>query len=91
MTIVRDPDILGGEPRIEGSRVGVRHIGARVIDSGQSPAHVADQLDLSISSVYEALAYYYEHLEEIRQFQRENETAFERVRESALPPNESIS
>lgn len=57
MTVSRDDDVLGGEPRIEGTRVGVRHVPARVIDADQSPAYVADQLDLSLSEVYEALSY----------------------------------
>lgn len=90
MTITRDEDVLGGEPLIEGTRVGVRHVVARVIESGQSPAYVADQLDVSLSEVYEALSYYYAHIEEIRELQRENEEAFERVRESALKPKETV-
>jgi uncharacterized protein (DUF433 family) len=84
MSITRDEDVLGGEPRIEGTRVGVRHIAARVIDGGQSPAYVADQLDLSLAVVYESLSYYYEHIDEMREFERENSDAFERVRESSL-------
>ena len=57
MSITRDEDVLGGEPRIDGTRIGVRHVAARVIDSEHSPAHVADQLDISIADVYEALSY----------------------------------
>jgi uncharacterized protein (DUF433 family) len=90
MTITRDEDVLGGEPRIEGTRVGVRHVVARVVESGQSPAYVADQLDVSLSEVYEVLSYYYAHVEEIRDLERENEEAFERVRESALKPKETV-
>lgn len=90
MTITRDEDVLGGEPWIEGTRVGVRHVVARVIGSGQAPACVADQLGVSLSEVYEALSYYYAHIEEIRELQRENEAAFERVRESALKPKETV-
>jgi len=90
MAITRDEDVLGNEPRIEGTRVGVRHVAARVIDGGQSPAHVADQLDLSLSTVYEALSYYYANIEEMRQYERENEEAFERVRESSLKPKETV-
>ena len=90
MTIALDDDVLGGEPRIDGTRVGVRHVAARVIDSGQSPAYVADQLDLSLAEVYEALSYYYGHVEEMRDLERENEDAFERVRESSLKPKETI-
>jgi uncharacterized protein (DUF433 family) len=90
MTIARDDDVLSGEPRIDETRVGVRHVAARVIDSGQSPAYVADQLDLSLAEVYEALSYYYDHVEEMRDLERENEDAFERVRESSLKPKETI-
>ena len=51
MAIVRNDDVLGGEPRIEGTRVGVRHVSERVIEAGQAPAYVADQLDVSLSEV----------------------------------------
>jgi len=90
MSVTRDADVLGGEPRLEGTRVGVRHVAARVVDSDQSPAHVADQLDISLSEVYEALAYYYAHIDEMREFDRENAEAFERVQESTLKPKETI-
>ncbi|WP_436934395.1 DUF433 domain-containing protein [Halovenus marina] len=90
MTITRDDDVLGGEPRIGETRVGVRHVAARVIDSGQSPAYVAAQPDLSLAEVYEALSYYYDHVDEMRDLERENEDAFERVRESSLKPKETI-
>jgi len=90
MTITRDDDVLGGEPRIDETRVGVRHVAARVIDSGQSPAYVADQLDISLTEVYESLSYYYDHIEEMRDLERENEGPFERVRESSLKPKETV-
>lgn len=91
MAITHDDDVLGGEPRIDGTRVGVRHVAARVIDGSQSPAHVADQLDLSLSEVYDALSYYYSHVDEIRDLRRENDAAFKRVREESLQPKEPIS
>ena len=91
MTITRDDDVLGGEPRIEATRVGVRHVAARVIDGGYSPAYVADQLDITLTSVYEALAYYYDNLDEMREFERENGDAFEEMREETLQPKEPAS
>lgn len=90
MTIIRDDEVLGGEPRIDETRIAVRHIAARVIDAGQSPAYVADQLDLPLASVYEALSYYYKHIEEMRDIEQENEDAFERVRETSLKPKETV-
>jgi uncharacterized protein (DUF433 family) len=34
MSITRDEEILGGEPRIAGTRIGVRHVAGRVIERG---------------------------------------------------------
>lgn len=90
MAIVRDEDVLGGEPRIEGTRVGVRHVASRVIETGKRPAHAADQLDISLAEVYEALSYYYSHVDEMRKHGRENEAAFERVRQTSLKPKEPV-
>jgi uncharacterized protein (DUF433 family) len=90
MTITRDEDVLSGEPRIERTRIGVRHVAARVIDARRSPAHVADQLEVSLSAIYEALSYYYAHIDEIREFEQANEAAFERIRESSLKPRETV-
>jgi len=90
MAITRDEDVLGGEPRIDGTRIGVRHVAARVVDSGRSPAHVADQFDVSLADVYEALSYYYAHIDEMRALEVENEAAFERVREISLKPEETV-
>jgi len=90
MTITRDEDVLGGEPRINGTRVGVRHVATRVVDSRQSPAHVADQVDVSLADVYEALSYYYANIDEMRALEADNEAAFEDVRESSLKPKETV-
>lgn len=90
MSITHDKDILGGEPRINGTRIGVRHIAARVIDSGQPPALVADQLDVSLAAVYESLSYYYAHIDEMRELEQENEAAFEQVRKLSLKPKEPV-
>jgi len=91
MTIVRDEAVLGGEPRIEGTRVGVRHVAGRVIDAGQTPAYVADQLDRSLGEVYESLAYYYDNIEEIRSFEQANARARDRVRDAGLQPKDPIA
>lgn len=90
MAITRDEDVLGGEPRIEGTRVGVRHVVARVIEGDQSPAYVADQLDLSMADVYAALSYYYDNIDEIEAYERENREAYEEDRDAALDPKETI-
>lgn len=90
MSITRDEEVLGGEPRIDGTRIGVRHIAARVVDRGQAPAHVADQFDVSLAEVYESLSYYYAHIDEMSTLEAENEAAFERVRDNSLKPKETV-
>ena len=89
MEIVRTEGVLGGEPRLEGRRISVLQIAERVITHGQEPEHVADQLHVSLAEVYHALAYYYEHVDEmseVRDRHRELEAELEAV---AQPPSET--
>lgn len=83
-------EVLGGEPHIEGTRVGVRHVVALAIDGGQSPAYVAEQFDITLAQVHEALAYYYTNPDEVRAAERENKAAFDALGddESRLQPKE---
>jgi uncharacterized protein (DUF433 family) len=90
MGIARDDAILGGEPRIDGTRVDVRHVAARVVDGGQTPAHVAEQLDITLMEVSEALAYDDATLDEIQAIEDANDEAFERLRTSSLEPTEAV-
>ena len=74
--IVRDDDVMGGEPRIEGRRVTVLRIRDLVEERGLQAAEVAEMHDLDVADVYAALTYFYEHAEEmeaVRQRRRELE------------------
>lgn len=64
--IVSTDDVLGGAPRIDSRRIGVHHIAKRVIDAGEPPEQVAADYDLDIADVHRALAYYYDHPDEMR-------------------------
>jgi uncharacterized protein (DUF433 family) len=88
MAIVRDENILGGDPRIEGTRIGVLHIYELVVDGDHPPADIADQLDLSLGQVYEALAYYYNHPDEMRSVASHHAAAEETLAKQALAPPE---
>lgn len=90
MGIVKTEEVLGGEPRIEGTRIGVRHVASRVLETGSSMASVADQFDISLADVYEAMAYYYSHADEIREIERRNEAAFEKAKDF-LKPRKRVS
>jgi uncharacterized protein (DUF433 family) len=86
--VVSTDDTLGGEPRIEGRRVGVLHLATRVLDGGEPPADVAVDYDLDVADVYRALAYYYDDPEEMREWRRRKREAGETARESQPDPDE---
>ncbi|MFC5367925.1 DUF433 domain-containing protein [Salinirubrum litoreum] len=88
MSIVRDDGVLGGEPRIDGTRIGVRHIVGRIVDGEQSPASVADNLEISLAAVHEALSYYEDNTEEIRALEAESRAAFDRIDGLEPKPND---
>ena len=63
--IIRRPEISGGEPIMQGTRISVRHIVERV-RSGQSVEDILAALPyLTAAQVYAALSYYYENKPEI--------------------------
>ena len=68
--VTADDSEIHDEPHVEGSRVTVQHIHARVEGRGLRPETVAERLDLDIADVYEALAYYHRHPEEMRDIER---------------------
>lgn len=63
--IVRIPDVLGGEPVIAGTRIGVAFI-ARLLQAGEEPSEIiASYPDVAAAAVYDAVSYYLDHREEI--------------------------
>lgn len=70
--IVTTEGVLGGKPRLKGRRIGVLHL--HDVVQATSPEHAADQFDISLAEVHTALAYYYDHpdeMHELRERQRE--------------------
>lgn len=67
--IVRDSTLYGGEPIVEGTRTGVRHI-ILLFESGQDPEVIASDQRLSLAQVYDAISYYYDNEEEIKHYIR---------------------
>jgi uncharacterized protein (DUF433 family) len=63
--IVSTPDVLGGKPRIEGTRVPVHQVGHLVHEQAWSHGRVADQFGLTADEVEAALEYYADHPEEM--------------------------
>ena len=63
--IVSNPDIRAGRPCIAGTGVTVADVAIAKIFHQQDPDSIAEWYDLSLSQVYAALAYYYDHRAEI--------------------------
>lgn len=88
--IVSTDDVLGGEPRIAGTRVGVLDVYELVVAGASSPADAADQLDRSLADIYTALAYYHDHPEAMRQVRRDRERMQSTLATDALQPPEPV-
>jgi uncharacterized protein (DUF433 family) len=63
--IAIDPEILGGEPHIAGHRIGVSDVAIWVTYHHLSPVEIAERFHLTLGEVHAALAYYYDHKDEI--------------------------
>lgn len=86
--VVRSDDVLGGAPRVEGTRIGVRHVKERVVDGDEDPFAVAGEYDLDVAEVFAALAYYYDHVEAMRELEAEREERIEELREEPADRHE---
>src|SRR5574341_725033 len=71
--IVKTPGIIGGDPRIDGHRIGVHDIALRYVHLDQTVDDIVEAFDLTPAQVHAALAYYYDHVEEIEAILAENE------------------
>lgn len=61
--IVTTAEVLGGKPRIDGTRIGVYFVHEQVDGRGTDPKTFATEHDLDVVDVYRALVYYYEYPE----------------------------
>ena len=59
------PGISGGEPRISGHRITVRNIAIWHERMGKSADEICAEYDLTLAEVYAALAFYFDHREDI--------------------------
>ncbi|HET7323578.1 MAG TPA: DUF433 domain-containing protein [Halococcus sp.] len=86
--IARD---LMSEPHIVGRRISVLHIFDKVKGRGDSPESVAETFDLDLADVHHALAFYYDHPDEMKQFRAERQEAYDSVEvnrpSGVTPPN----
>jgi uncharacterized protein (DUF433 family) len=78
------PGVAGGKPRIAGRRITVRDIVIWHERLGIGPDEIATEHDLSLADVHAALAYYFDHREEIDR-SIEQDDAFVRALRAQVP------
>lgn len=61
------PGVRSGKPRIAGTRITVADVAIMYLRMGQSLEEIAGKYQLSLASVHAAMAFYYDHREEIDQ------------------------
>jgi uncharacterized protein (DUF433 family) len=70
--IIRNNEILGGEPVIKGTRTSVRAI-VEWWKFGASPEEILENVPhLTLSQIFDTLSYYADHREEIERYIAEN-------------------
>jgi uncharacterized protein (DUF433 family) len=74
------PDISGGKPRIAGHRITVQDVVMWHERIGRSADEIATEYDLSLASIYAALAYYYDNRSEIDKNMQERQVFVESLR-----------
>ncbi len=79
------PGVCGGKPRIAGHRIKVQDVVIWHERMGMSPDEIVSQYPtITLADVYAALAYYHDHIQEIRQQIEEGE-AFARELQAKTP------
>lgn len=77
--IVATPGIFGGKARINGTRIAVEHI-AIAYNSGQSIDEIVESYQGIVhADVFAALAYYYDHKEEVDAMIKQDEQEYEKL------------
>lgn len=71
------PGVAGGKPRIAGHRITVQDVVVWHERMGKSVGEISTEHDLTMADVYAALAYYFDHREEIDESLRESELSVE--------------
>lgn len=79
--IVSDEDVLGGAPRLDGTRIGVLHV-YRQYQNGLSPEAIASNYDdVSVADVHNALAFVFDNPDLIRSLEEVEQQTIEQIRE----------
>jgi uncharacterized protein (DUF433 family) len=84
--IVSTPGTCGGRPRIDGHRITVEDVAIWHERLGMSPDEIVSAYpSITLSDVHAALAYYYEHREQIDAAIRDGEAFASQMKAQAAP------
>ncbi|NEP47062.1 MAG: DUF433 domain-containing protein [Okeania sp. SIO2H7] len=86
--ITVSPKVRFGKPCIAGTRIAVEDVAVAYLQMGESLEKIALDYNLSLASVYAAIAYYYDNQEEIDRRRAEGKAfaeEFKRNNPSLLP------
>ncbi len=83
-TIVSNPKIRRGRPIIAGTTLMVQDVAAHHIYKKYTPEELAYQLQISLAQVHAALAYYYDHKDEIDTQIEENDRLIREAKEQGF-------
>lgn len=64
-SVISDPAIRNGQPILAGTQIRIIDLVASHLYRGHSPDELAVNYNLDLGQVYAALAYYYQHKQEI--------------------------
>lgn len=74
------PGIAGGKPRIAGHRITVQDIAIWHERLGRSVDEISTEYGLTLAEIHAALAYYFDHRQEIDQSIRDGDSVIEALR-----------
>ena len=77
------PGVVGGKPRVAGRRITVQNIAVWHERLGMTPDEIATEYDLTLSDIFAALTYYFDHRESMNQAIRDDETFVKEMRKAS--------
>lgn len=78
-----DEGVRGGKPCLTGTRISVSDVVIWHLRMGQSLDEIAAHRNLSLAGLYAAIAYYYDHKEEIDNMIEEERIFYETMKKTA--------
>ncbi|PSP48432.1 DUF433 domain-containing protein [Halobacteriales archaeon QH_7_69_31] len=86
--VAGDESGVHDEPHVDGRRLTVRFVRDRVDGRGFDPGTVDSRHDLDVADVYQVLAYYHDHTEEVAEAERRRRETVARHEADMVAPGD---